>query len=223
MHWLILFSPIINATFNLLISHRCSTIIRNIFRSSWVLIPFIASTILWINFSNLDQMSVVIADFSWVNAHNTSIPIHLVLDQSSAIIQLIMTFICFFCYTYFTWSTNLSTRIFIIFDFMTILLFMISLSHNIPTAVIGIHGLLASFVVIKNYLQRENFKRHKGIISKLLYSPIRLFSGIINFISKLVMAISGIISFSMTGSIQRHLTVIILGLFIMLLLTLFVK
>ena len=200
-------------------------------RSFFLLTAFMTNLFTYYDERIKQGKDVFFMNFNWIEIGSHAIPIRLAINKASVSLSLAMITIFCMIFTCLSLSIRPSkerTQLFTSLDFLVPMMLISVFAKSTPVLIFSFLGIiLASFFVKKQWSKvRKAEKTPKSKTASLLLNtglfPIKIIDRalgkVINFTYSFTMTISGVLSFTMGGSLQRHMTIMVLGFMIFLLL-----
>lgn len=200
------------------------------------LAAFGCSLIAFVQLNSLDNKNISLISMDWIKTGTITIPFVMTYDYTAAILSLIITTILNILH--FSTLLNMDKRpsLRVMSAKLNLLLFMLLglvLSKSLPALALSIQGIMCTCDFLFNSAyqgQPGGFSQlnsigvimlpGKRISAYLIELDKKVFDGVLCTLANIIMATAGVTSFSMTGSIRRHASIMVLGFIILALLAL---
>ena len=233
MLWPVLLLPLFGAIISKFKPHRSSNKSFFFILSSLSLVSFLTSVLAYNEFVSHQYNKITLSSFTWLKAGSLRIPFELGYNQLDGIFIMGITGVSSILHLFNSWtnrSKEVPTRFLAIYNLLVFNLILATLSKSMPAAFIAWQSavVFSSLLVLDIFHNKKNFHLNPNFIQSVMtnFKPLSFLSSIsveldnklIDGVAETTMTIinifSGVISFSMQGSTQRHASLIILGLMI---------
>ncbi|MFK7825917.1 MAG: hypothetical protein AB8G05_17320 [Oligoflexales bacterium] len=235
---LMLFLPLFGAVISNIINHKFVNTSFYFFLCLLASASFLTSILAYIDLFRQGHQELILASITWIKIGSINIPFELIFNQLSSIMCIVVTGLgtLVFFYTIFVKKdiNALYLRFFSLVNLLVFTLLIAVLANSMPALLISWQGVFfCSFILSNHYFSNKYLFLRNSRICQLLELSTRPFvylsslslkmdklgiNRLINSISHLISASSGVTSFSMEGSIQRHASSMILGFVVLLVL-----